>query len=93
MKRLLSLFLAACLALSLSGCLADYDTPKHAELSLFPCPFCGGHGAVYAEYETPVGNRWRVFCPDCMAGIDPGWAQTRSVVCGLWNRRTPAERR
>ena len=33
MKRLLSLFLAACLALSLSGCLADYDTPKHAELS------------------------------------------------------------
>ena len=33
MKRLLSLFLAACLALPLSGCLADYDTPKHAELS------------------------------------------------------------
>lgn len=33
MKRFLSLLLLACLSLSLSGCLADYDTPKHAELS------------------------------------------------------------
>lgn len=33
MKKVLSLLLAACFSLSLSGCLADYDTPKHAELS------------------------------------------------------------
>jgi len=33
MKRLFPLLVAASLALSLSGCLADYDTPKHAELS------------------------------------------------------------
>lgn len=33
MKRLLPLFLSASIALSLCGCLADYDTPKHAELS------------------------------------------------------------
>lgn len=61
------------------------------DLLLSPCPFCGGRDVAYEEYATPVGPRWRVVCFDCMAGIDPGWAQARSAVQSMWNRRTPAE--
>lgn len=57
------------------------------DLALNPCPFCGCSGALYAEYKTKVGNRWMVLCPDCMASIDPGYAQQRSTVQTMWNRR------
>lgn len=37
-----------------------------------------GHGA---------GERWRCWCTNCLASIDPGWAQDRHTVRDMWNRR------
>lgn len=57
-------------------------------LALKPCPFCGNKEPVYLQYNTKVGLRWMVLCLNCMASIDPGWAQHRSRVQELWNKRT-----
>jgi hypothetical protein len=42
---------------------------------------------VYERYSHPSGWRWRVWCVDCMAGIDPGYAQDQSTVQRMWNSR------
>lgn len=57
------------------------------DLLLKPCPFCG-EDAVFIQYTTPVGPRWRVTCCNCMATIDPGYAQHRHIVQERWNNRT-----
>ena len=57
------------------------------DLSLLPCPFCGSRDVYYEKYIREVGPRWRVVCLGCIASIDPGWAQSRSVVQGMWNTR------
>lgn len=56
-------------------------------LALAPCPFCGGKEIVYGKYEHAAGERYMVVCMECMASIDPGWAQTPGAVQDLWNRR------
>lgn len=56
------------------------------DLLLEPCPFCGGD-AIYIQYSSPVGMRWRVTCCECLATIDPGYAQARNIVQEKWNRR------
>lgn len=56
-------------------------------LALKPCPFCGNEKILYMQYKTPAGLRWLVVCCECMANIDPGWAQNRHRVAELWNRR------
>lgn len=54
---------------------------------LKPCPFCGGI-AMFEEYTHPCcGKRWRVICTGCAAMVDPGYAQGKSVVEEMWNRR------
>lgn len=59
-----------------------------SDLELRSCPFCGGTEVVYAMYNRlALGERWAAICMDCMAEIDPGWAQTKSAVQALWNRR------
>lgn len=41
---------------------------------LLPCPFCGNDESVMVEkYGTPVGYRYRVVCPVCMATVDNGF--------------------
>lgn len=57
------------------------------DLALKPCPFCGNEEIVYIQYETVVGPRWKVVCSDCLATIDPGYAQDRYTVSHMWNRR------
>lgn len=57
------------------------------DLALMPCPFCGGTTVVYFHYKHRVGDRYGVLCCDCMANIDPGWAQQKSAVQVLWNHR------
>ena len=54
-----------------------------------PCPFCGRKEIVTGEYKKPgiFGNRYTIFCSNCTAEIDPGWAKTREVVIEMWNRR------
>lgn len=58
--------------------------------SLEACPFCGGTEAVYELYGNGAGERWRCWCTNCLASIDPGWAQDRHTVRDMWNRR-PAQ--
>lgn len=61
--------------------------PVKSHQQLLPCPFCGYDKPVYDPYDSGVGLRWRVVCPNCMANIDPGYAQNTHVVQELWNRR------
>lgn len=58
---------------------------KHMELK--PCPFCGSTRIFYERYEGPAGERWRCWCAECLAGIDPGTAQAAGQVREMWNRR------
>lgn len=55
--------------------------------SLDPCPFCGREEVVYELYRRGAGERWRCWCTNCLASIDPGWAQDRHTVRDMWNRR------
>ena len=55
--------------------------------SLEPCPFCDGTEVVYELYGHGAGERWRCWCTNCLASIDPGWAQDRHTVRDMWNRR------
>ena len=61
--------------------------PHSENLELKPCPFCGNKEIVYEKYQHEVGARYRVFCTQCMAGIDPGFAQTIYIVRDMWNNR------
>ena len=56
--------------------------------NILPCPFCGESEEIYLEeYETKVGNRWRIICCSCMAQIDRGHDQTQGILIDLWNAR------
>ena len=61
---------------------------------LEPCPFCGCKAITYDQYQHKSGIRWRVWCTECLACIDPGYAQHPGVVRRMWNRRdTPHDKR
>ena len=52
------------------------------------CPFCGEtEEIVLEEYNTKVGARWKIFCCNCMAGIDRGYDQTPHGLVDVWNKR------
>lgn len=53
-----------------------------------PCPFCGSKEIVIDKYEHRAGERFRIFCTECMAMIDPGYAQNKHTVIEMWNKRT-----
>ena len=53
-----------------------------------PCPFCGETEEIYLEeYAHKAGNRWRIFCCGCMAGIDRGYDQAPHGLIDAWNKR------
>lgn len=53
-----------------------------------PCPFCGNDEVIAEVYEHHEGQpRWRVWCSNCLATIDPGYAQRLSDVLVMWNKR------
>ena len=64
-----------------------YKPPVGSDLELLPCPFCGGTEVVYFRYNHIDGDRFGVVCCDCMANIDPGYAQQKSTVQEKWNHR------
>lgn len=64
-----------------------YKPKKGSDLYLLPCPFCGCEEVVYMKYDHATGERWAAVCMDCMAEIDPGWAQEKYAVRDMWNRR------
>lgn len=57
------------------------------EIKLKPCPFCGSEKIYIEQYDHPAGKRWRIFCCNCMAGIDTGTDQSKGAVIETWNRR------
>ena len=61
--------------------------PDNKDMALEPCPFCGSTNIVYERYRHEVGRRWRCWCADCSACIDPGWAANPGTVRERWNRR------
>ena len=61
--------------------------PGNENTELKPCPFCGGTNVFYEKYGSPAGERWRCWCAECLAGIDPGTAQEMGAVRDMWNRR------
>ena len=65
-----------------------YQPKKDGDLALLPCPFCGSDSIVYMSYDHAVGKRWAAVCMGCMAEVDPGWAQSKSAVQELWNKRS-----
>ena len=60
---------------------------KRSDDSVKPCPFCGSENIAYGKYEHACGTRYAILCMNCMAQIDPGWAQSWGAVQGMWNRR------
>lgn len=67
------------------------EPPKgNADLHLLECPFCGSKEIFYEKYKTDAGERWRCWCAECIACIDPGYAQNKLTVREMWNRRTPS---
>lgn len=52
-----------------------------------PCPFCGGSEIWAEDYEHAAGKHWRVFCADCMAGVDRGHDMTPYTALDVWNKR------
>lgn len=64
-----------------------YEPNPNSDLSLKPCPFCGSSHVVYEKYLHSVGERWRVWCAECLGGVDPGYAQHRATVREIWNHR------
>lgn len=53
-----------------------------------PCPFCGEAEEIYfEEYLHASGKRWRILCPNCMAGIDRGYDQNPGPLLDAWNKR------
>jgi hypothetical protein len=52
-----------------------------------PCPFCGESEIILEEYTHIVGKRWRIYCCNCIAGIDRGWDQTPHGLIDAWNMR------
>ena len=61
--------------------------PDNENTELEPCPFCGSTNLYYERYSSPAGERWRCWCADCIASIDPGTAQEMGQVREMWNRR------
>lgn len=59
--------------------------------AVLPCPFCGSKNIAYGKYEHTAGRRYAIVCMNCMAQIDPGWAQSWGAVQGMWNRRAQPE--
>ena len=55
--------------------------------AVMPCPFCGSKNIAYGKYEHTAGRRYAIVCMNCMAQIDPGWAQSWGTVQEMWNRR------
>ena len=67
--------------------------PKNGDdLELKPCPFCGNENIIYIKYRCAAGERYKVTCGECVATIDPGYAQQRSIVQKMWNRRVNNEK-
>ena len=65
---------------------------KRSDDSVKPCPFCGSENIAYGKYEHVCGTRYSILCMNCMAQIDPGWAQSWGAVQELWTRRAQPEK-
>lgn len=53
-----------------------------------PCPFCGSEHIFAEKYQHDAGERWRIVCGGCCAGIERGYDQTPWTAREAWNKRT-----
>ena len=42
---------------------------------------------VLEEYEHAAGKRWKIYCCNCMSGIDRGYDQSPHGLIDAWNKR------
>ena len=60
----------------------------HKDIKVKPCPFCGeSENIVLEEYEHTSGKRWKIYCCNCMSGIDRGYDQSPHGLIDAWNKR------
>lgn len=60
----------------------------HKDIKVKSCLFCGeSEEIILEEYDTKVGKRWKLFCCNCMAGIDRGYDQSPHGLIVAWNKR------
>jgi len=64
------------------------DEKKFPAKDVPACPFCGEDKIELVQYQHAAGLRWKIRCTDCLAEIDPGWAQDPSVVLNMWRGRS-----
>ena len=59
----------------------------HKDIKVKPCPFCGeSENIVLEEYEHTSGKRWKIYCCNCMSGIDRGYDQSPHGLIDAWNK-------
>ena len=60
----------------------------YKDIEVKSCPFCGeSENIVLEEYEHAAGKRWKIYCCNCMAGIDRGYDQSPHGLIDAWNKR------
>lgn len=60
----------------------------YKDIKIKSCPFCGeSDDIVLEEYEHTSGKRWKIYCCNCMAGIDRGYDQTPHGLIDAWSMR------
>lgn len=69
------------------------ESMPNEDAALESCPFCGSSHVFYERYAHKAGERWRCWCAECLAGIDPGYAQDWWTVARMWNRRAVLSRK
>ena len=60
----------------------------YKDIEVKSCPFCGkSENIVLEEYEHAAGKRWKIYCCNCIAGIDRGYDQSPHELIDAWNKR------
>ena len=60
----------------------------YKDIEVKSCPFCGeSENIVLEEYEHAAGKRWKIYCCNCIAGIDRGYDQSPHGLIDAGNKR------
>lgn len=76
----------------------NVKTNVNDEITLKPCPFCGGEATTRIDYSSEIGELWAIDCLnlDCKmadwqhvngANVSTGWRNTEAEAVEAWNTR------